>query len=90
MENVFKYYDFTSFSKDTSGVFSGNEICYTELNKTHFLIFESILNQYNLYVARYQSKYDIGKNQPEIIEVVVKDYNKDIPEHRVALKRYFE
>jgi hypothetical protein len=42
MENVFKYYEFTDFFKDESGVFSGNQICFTALNDTHFLIFEKM------------------------------------------------
>jgi len=40
MENILKYYQFSAFKKDESGIFSGNEISYSILNDTHFLIFE--------------------------------------------------
>lgn len=40
MENVFKYYDFSEFITDKSTTFSGREICFSELNEQHFLIFE--------------------------------------------------
>ena len=55
MENVFKYYLFSDFFKDTSETFKENEICFTELNETHFLIFEKDAAIYNLYVARYKN-----------------------------------
>jgi hypothetical protein len=88
MENVFKYYDFSDFMKDTSDSFSGNEICFSELNSTHFLIFEKNISTYNLYVSRYQTKNDIGVKPPEILELLVENYNKSIPEHRIAIKNY--
>ena len=90
MTNVFLYYDFGSFFKDESEAFSGNEICYSELNPEHFLIFEKSNENYNLYVSRYNSKKDIGKNKPILLETVVENYDKSIPEHRVAIRRYFE
>ena len=89
MENIFKYYQFSDFFKDTSGTFSSNEISFTELNETHFLIFEKTATTYNLYVARFKNKREIGKIAPEIIEVLVTNYDKSIPEHRMALKQYF-
>ena len=49
MENVFKYFEFSDFIKDTSGAFSGSEICFTVLNETHFLIFEKNNSIYNLF-----------------------------------------
>lgn len=90
MENVFKYFEFSDFIKDTSDAFSGNEICFTVLNETHFLIFEKNNSIYNLFVSKYQNKKDIGVKPPEILELVVADYNKSIPEHRVALRQYLD
>ena len=90
MENVFKYYNFSSFFKDTSNTFSGNEISFTRLNDTHFLIFEKQNETYNLYVSKYQNKKEIGVETPEIIELLILDYNKSNSEHRVALRRYLE
>jgi len=88
MENVFKYYEFSDFFLDKSDAFSGNEISFTELNETHFLIFEKVNNNYNLYVSRYKGKKDIGINSPEILEVLVENYDKSIPEHRMMIKQY--
>ncbi|MEN8776590.1 MAG: hypothetical protein ABF263_01345 [Polaribacter sp.] len=90
MENILKYYEFSDFFKDNSNTFSGNTISYTTLNATHFLIFEKENNTYNLYVSKYQSKKDIGLKPPEILETVVVDYNKSIPEHRIALRKYLD
>ncbi|ARV07638.1 hypothetical protein BTO04_13470 [Polaribacter sp. SA4-10] len=90
MENVFKYYEFSIFFLDTSDTFSGNEICFTELNETHFLIFEKKNSTYNLFVSKYQSKNDIGFKPPEILELLVEDYNKSIPAHRIAIKQYLD
>lgn len=89
MENVFKYYEFSPFKKDTSQTFHGNEISFSELNDTHFLIFEKSGEQYNLYVSRYAHKKDIGVNPPEIVEMLVENYDKSIPEHRIAIRRYY-
>ncbi len=88
MENVFKYYEFSLFRKDESDTFSENEIAFTELNATHFLIFEKKDKIYNLYVSRYASKNEIGIKPPEILELLVENYDKDIPEHRIAIKQY--
>ncbi|MEN8857317.1 MAG: hypothetical protein ABF260_04555 [Flavobacteriaceae bacterium] len=88
MENVFKYFDFSKFKKDTSNSFNGNEICFTELNSEHFLIFEKEENQYNLYVSKYKNEKEIGKNTPEILELLVKNYDKSNSKHRIALRRY--
>jgi len=90
MTNVFLYYDFNPFFKDESGVFIGNEICYSELNSEHFLIFEKNNKNYNLYISKYNSKKEVGKNQPVILETVIENYDKSIPEHRIAIRRYFE
>lgn len=90
MENVFKYFEFSDFIKDTSGAFSGSEICFTVLNETHFLIFEKNNSIYNLFVSKYNNKKDIGVKSPEILELVVADYNKSIPEHRIALRQYLD
>ena len=90
MVNVFKYYEFSVFVVDTSDSFSGNEISFTELNETHFLIFEKNKETYNLYVSRYQSKKDIGSKSPEILELLVENYDKSIPEHRIAIKQYLD
>ncbi|MBG7611235.1 hypothetical protein IU405_03145 [Polaribacter sp. BAL334] len=89
MENVFKYYQFSEFFKDESGTFSSNEISFSELNNTHFLIFEKTNPNFNLYVSRYKNRKEIGKNAPEILEILVENYDKSIPEHRIALKQYF-
>ena len=88
MENVFKYYEFSTFFLDASDSFSGNEISFTELNETHFLIFEKKNTTYNLYVSRYQSKKDIGVKSPEILEILVENYDKSIPAHRLMIKQY--
>jgi len=88
MENVFKYYEFSDFFLDTSETFSGNEISYSELNETHFLIFEKKNTAFNLYVSRYLSKKDIGVNAPEILELLVENYDKSIPAHRLMIKQY--
>ncbi|MGB0891692.1 MAG: hypothetical protein ACPGUU_05015 [Flavobacteriaceae bacterium] len=90
MENVLKYYEFSDFFKDKSDSFSGNEISFSELNDTHFLIFEKNNETYNLFVSRYASKKEIGVKPPEILEVLVKNYDKSIPEHRIAIRRYFQ
>ncbi|MDT7832224.1 hypothetical protein RQM59_07520 [Flavobacteriaceae bacterium S356] len=89
MENVLKYYEFSSFKKDASQTFHGNEISYSELNATHFLIFEKSGNQYNLYISRYGLKKEIGVKPPEIVELLVENYDKSIPEHRIAIRRYY-
>lgn len=88
MENVLKYYEFSSFFKDNSNSFSGNEISYSELNSTHFLIFEKKMETYNLFVSKYKNKKDIGIKPPEILELLVENYDKSIPEHRLAIKQY--
>tara|TARA_R110001632_G_scaffold130556_3_gene244665 strand:- start:4941 stop:5213 length:273 start_codon:yes stop_codon:yes gene_type:complete len=88
MENVFKYFDFSPFKKDISNSFNGNEISYTELNSEHFLVFEKEENRYNLYVSKYKSEKEIGTKSPEILELLVRDYDKSKPEHRVAIRRY--
>jgi hypothetical protein len=88
MENVFNYYEFSSFFKDESETFTGNEISFTVLNDTHFLIFEKNNTSYNLYVSKYKNKNEIGHQPPEILEILVENYNKSIPEHRIAIKQY--
>jgi len=88
MENVLKYYEFSLFSQDKSNTFSDNEIAYTELNATHFLIFEKDKETYNLYVSKYANKNEIGVKPPEILELLVRNYDKSIPEHRIAIKQY--
>ena len=92
MDTIFRYYEFSDFFEDESNTFSENLICYSELNKEHFLIFEKNKlkekNTYNLYVSKYKSKDVIGVNKPEILELLVKNYDKSIPEHRVILKKY--
>ncbi len=90
MTNVFLYYDFTPFFKDESGAFSGSDICFSELNSEHFMIFEKNGENYNLYISKYQSKKEVGKLEPEILEILVENYDKSIPEHRIAIRRYFE
>ena len=90
MEYIFKYYEFSDFLKDKSDTFSGNEICFTELNTTHFLIFEKVKESYNLYVSRYKSKKDIGVVSPEILELLTKNYDKSIPKHRLLIKQYLQ
>ena len=89
MENIFKYYQFSDFLTDASGAFSSNEICFSELNETHFLIFEKTATSYNLYVSKFKKKKEIGKNPPEILEILIENYDKSIPEHRMAIKQYF-
>jgi hypothetical protein len=90
MTNVFLYYGFSSFFLDESDSFSGNTICFSELNSEHFMIFEKKEDTYNLYVSKYLSKKDVGKTKPLILEMLVENYDKNISEHRVALRRYFE
>ncbi|PIE99545.1 MAG: hypothetical protein CR961_00340 [Polaribacter sp.] len=90
MENIFKYYEFTDFFLDKSDSFLGNEICYTILNEQHFLIFEKNEDTLNLYVSKYNSEDDIGKNKPEILELLITNYDKSIPKHRITLRQYLE
>ncbi len=88
MENVFKYYEFSDFFKDNSQTFNGNLISFTALNETHFLIFEEKNATYNLYVTRYTQKNEIGVKPPVIVELLVENYDKSIPEHRIIMKQY--
>ncbi len=88
MENIFKYFNFSTFKKDRSNSFNGNEISYTELNAKHFLIFEKEQHHYNLYVSRYKNEAEIYNSAPEILELLVEKYDKSIPEHRIAIRRY--
>ena len=88
MENIFKYFDFSPFKKDDSNTFNGNQISYTALNAQHFLIFEKEQDIFNLYVSKYSKKTDIGNKSPEILEILVTNYDKSNSEHRVALRRY--
>ena len=88
MENIFKYFDFSPFKKDHSNAFNGNQISFTELNAQHFLIFEKEQDIFNLYVSKYSKKGDIGNKSPEILELLVTNYDKSNSEHRVALRRY--
>lgn len=90
MENVLKYFEFSSFLQDQSGAFSHREIAFSELNQEHFLIFEKDGESYNLYVSKYTSKKAIGNAQPEILELLIQNYDKSNPKHRVAIRRYFE
>jgi len=88
MENILKYYEFSVFKKDMSGVFSGNEISYTALNSQHFLIFEKEGENYNLYVSQYTDATEIGKESPQILELLVENYDKSNPKHRISLRKY--
>ena len=88
MENIFKYFDFSPFKKDDSNAFNGNQISFTELNTQHFLIFEKEQDIFNLYVSKYSKKSDIGNKSPEILELLVANYDKSNSQHRVALRRY--
>ena len=88
MENIFKYFDFSPFKKDHSNAFNGNQISFTELNAQHFLIFEKEQDIFNLYVSKYSKKSDIGNKSPEILELLVTNYDKSNSQHRVALRRY--
>jgi len=88
MENILKYYEFSDFFQDELGTFSNNEIAISELNDTHFLIFEKKNETYNLYVSRYASRNEIGFKSPKILELLVENYDKSIPEHRLLIKQY--
>ena len=88
MENIFKYFNFSPFKKDDSNAFNGNQISFTELNAQHFLIFEKEQDIFNLYVSKYSKKSDIGNKSPEILELLVTNYDKSNSQHRVALRRY--
>lgn len=90
MENILKYYEFTPFFKDLSGVFAHNMVSYSQLNKNHFLIFEKNRSCYNLYISKYSSKKEVGKENPLALENVIADYSKSNPSHRIALKKYFQ
>ena len=90
MENILKYYEFSDFIQDNSNSFSNNEISFSELNKTHFLIFEKLKNDYNLYVSKYKDKNEIGVKPPEILELLVEKYDKSNPNHRQAIKQYLK
>ncbi|RCS28004.1 hypothetical protein DUT90_04005 [Polaribacter sp. WD7] len=88
MENVLKYYEFSDFFTDKSKVFSGNLIAFTELNSTHFLIFEKKEDTYTLFVSKYKNEKEVGINSPEILELLVEDYDKSNPKHRLMIKQY--
>lgn len=88
MENVLKYYEFSTFKKDESGTFNGNEISFSVLNETHFLIFEKESEAYHLYVTKYNSKQEIGVKTPLITEILVRNYDKSNANHRRAIKQY--
>ncbi|MEE9407061.1 MAG: hypothetical protein V3V28_03190 [Polaribacter sp.] len=90
MENVYKYFQFSPYFKDESEAFSGNEICYAEINLKHFLVFEKKNSTLNLYVSKYKLRSEIGKKPPEILELLVESYDKSIPEHRIAIKQYLD
>lgn len=91
MEIVLQYYGFSSFTPDQSSSFEGHQIAYLGLNDKHFLIFElTKTSGYNLYIAQYQDKSQVGRHDPEILELLVADYDKSIPEHRLALRAYLE
>lgn len=90
MENVLKYFEFSDFLEDQSHTFSGL-IAYSELNAQHFMIFEKKDNEvYHLYVTRFKNKSQIGKDSPEIHELLVENYDKSNPVHRIAIRRYYE
>lgn len=88
MENVLKYYEFSDFINDESGTFLDSEISFSELNSQHFLIFEKKDKIFNLYVSKFGSKKEIGLEPPEILEKLVENYDKSLPEHRVVLRKY--
>lgn len=88
MESILRYYEFSDFIKDKSDTFSEKNICFCELNSKHFLIFAKEKETYNLYVSKYSSKKEIGQIPPQILELIVKDYNKSIPEHRIVIRKY--
>lgn len=88
MENVLRYYEFSEFFQDESETFEGKKISYTSLNSEHFLIFTQANNIYDLYVSKYSSEKEIGKKPPQILELLMKNYDKSIPEHRVILRKY--
>ncbi|WP_439130437.1 hypothetical protein [Polaribacter sp.] len=90
MENILKYYEFSDFFTDKSNAFSSNEIAFSELNATHFLIFEKHADTFNLYVSKYVNKKEIGIKSPEILELLVENYDKSKPEHRIAIKQYLK
>ncbi len=75
-----------------SDTFSGNEIAFSEINSEHFLIFEKIIKKdfenYNLYISKYSSRKEIGFNPPLILELLTKDYDKSLYEHRLKIKQY--
>ncbi|WP_298782374.1 hypothetical protein [uncultured Polaribacter sp.] len=88
MENVLKYFQFSDFKIDQSNTFSGNEIAYSEINPTHYLIFEKKNKMYTLYVSKYLNRKEIAVKPPEILELLVENYDKSIPEHRIAIRQY--
>ena len=51
-------------------------------------IFEKNQQHYNLYVSKYKNEAEIGNTSPEILEILVINYDKSNAEHRVALRRY--
>ena len=71
-------------------MFSGNSICFAELNATHFLIFEKNNGEYNLYVSKFPNRKAVGVKPPEILELLIKNYDKSLPEHRLAIRKYLE
>ena len=89
MEIILQYYGFSDFFNDQSGSFSGNPISYLALNPQHFLIFELATDKtYNLYVSQFKNENLIGNSKPEILELIVENYDKSNPKHRLALRAY--
>ena len=74
MENVLKYYEFSEFKKDNSEAFSNNEIAYTELNETHYLIFEKDGNKAFVKVLKWR---EINNDKDTIIYGMVKEFIKE-------------
>ena len=43
-----------------------------------------------LFVSKYETKNDVGFKAPEILELLVENYDKSIPAHRIAIKQYLD
>lgn len=91
MDIVLDYYGFSSFTKDESQAFNGNDISHFALNNHHALVFErEDENTFHLHITKFSNLKDLGNKQPEILETIVENYDKSKPEHRLALRAYVD
>ena len=69
-----------------------NESSHPELDaksiKTNSTESEKINETYNLYVSKYNNKAEVGVKPALILELLIENYDKSLPEHRIAMRQY--